>query len=147
MNQNVCVWVCFRFLIKGISYLCLCPDLRCTLAQLVCGAAEIEPGTHQNFPHSCSSPLLSPSLEFLLPDWAALVSVGTWKHAAQAGERQKEVLMAEKATVLYTHVLFLSTIFFTLIARCSEYSLHTPSKTSTHMYTIISSVTCGEWPH
>lgn len=39
-----------------------------------------------------------------------------------------------KAPVLNAHVLFLSTIFFTLIARCSEYSLHTPSKTSTHTW-------------
>lgn len=145
----MCVAV-FYILNKGISYLCLCPDSKCTLAQLVCGATEMEPGTHQNFPPSRFSPLPSPTLEFLLPDWAALMSVVTWKHAAQAGEDQKELLMSNgKATVLNTHVLFLSTIFFTLIARCSEYSLHTPSKTSTytHTYMTISSMTCGEWPH
>lgn len=134
ISIRMCVAV-FYILNKGISYLCLCLDSKCTLAQLVCGATEMEPGTHQNFPPSRFSPLLSPTLEFLLPDWAALMSVVTWKHAAQAGEDQKELLMSNgKATALNTHVLFLSTIFFTLIARCSEYSLHTPSKTSTHTH-------------
>lgn len=61
----------------------------------------MEPETHQNFPPSRSSPPLSSTLEFLLPDWAALVPVVTWKHTAQAGECQEEVRMSRRCILTF----------------------------------------------
>ena len=138
-RATVCVWVCFIFLNEGISYLCKCAGWRRTLAQL---AEYVE---LQKWKQGLTRTFLGDALLLCFHQvWSFCWQTGllrrqsrpadTQHKQASVGRRFETTLTADATAALYTYVLFLSTIFFTLIARCSEYSLHTPWKTSARVH-------------
>lgn len=86
--------------------------------------------TYQQFPPEQFSPQQAPLPQSSPLFWSALVSI--WILNIIAHFNMNHMQAASGSSWIwrgkFTHSLFLSTTLLTLMALCSEYSLHTPSK-------------------